>query len=71
MKFILFLRHAKSSWNHPGLSDFDRPLANRGLKDAPSMGKFLHGAGYSPQVVVSSPARRARQTTELLRMRPD
>ncbi|HAH52111.1 MAG TPA: histidine phosphatase family protein, partial [Balneola sp.] len=41
MKQILLLRHAKSSWDHPGLDDFDRPLAKRGLKDAPRMGKFL------------------------------
>ena len=41
MKQILLLRHAKSSWEDEGLKDFDRPLASRGLKDAPLMGKFL------------------------------
>ena len=41
MKTILILRHAKSDWGNPDLADFDRPLANRGLKDAPRMGQVL------------------------------
>ncbi len=65
MKFILLLRHAKSSWSDPGLDDFDRPLAGRGLKDAPRMGKYLKKAGYRPDYIVSSPAQRALQTTQL------
>lgn len=64
MKVILLLRHAKSSWSDPSLNDFDRPLANRGLKDAPRMGKFLKKINYCPQYVVSSTAMRARQTTQ-------
>lgn len=65
MKYILLLRHAKSSWSDPGLDDFDRPLAGRGLNDAPRMGKYLRKAGYKPDYIVSSPAERARQTTML------
>ncbi|MBO6522625.1 MAG: histidine phosphatase family protein [Balneolaceae bacterium] len=65
MKFILLLRHAKSSWSDPSLDDFDRPLAGRGLKDAPRMGKYLKKAGYRPDYIVSSPAQRALQTTKL------
>ncbi|MCG8373121.1 MAG: histidine phosphatase family protein [Balneolales bacterium] len=65
MKFILLLRHAKSSWSDPDLDDFDRPLAGRGLEDAPRMGKFIKKIGYRPQYIVSSTAERAKQTTQL------
>ena len=65
MKFILLLRHAKSSWSDPGLDDFDRPLAGRGLKDVPRMGKFLKKIRYKPEYVVSSPAARAAQTARI------
>ncbi|WP_146066749.1 SixA phosphatase family protein [Candidatus Venteria ishoeyi] len=41
MKTLILLRHAKSSWDHPGLSDFERPLNARGLKNAPKMGRRL------------------------------
>lgn len=65
MKHILLLRHAKSSWDDSGLQDFDRPLAKRGNKDAPRMGSFARRTGYAPDLIISSPAKRARQTTEL------
>lgn len=65
MKQILLMRHAKSSWEDSGLKDFDRPLANRGLHDAPMMGEFIRKAGVKPGMVISSTAERARQTTEL------
>ena len=65
MKHILLLRHAKSSHDDSSLDDFDRPLARRGLKDSPRMGKFAKNSGYVPDFIVSSPAKRARQTTEL------
>ena len=39
MKTLLIMRHAKSSWNYPELSDYDRPLNARGKRDAPRMGK--------------------------------
>ncbi len=65
MKFILLLRHAKSSWSDPSLDDFDRPLAGRGIKDAPRMGSYLKKIGYRPDYIVSSPAQRAMQTARL------
>ena len=48
------------------MADFDRPLAKRGLKDAPRMGQLLARFGSVPDVILSSPAQRARQTTELV-----
>ena len=65
MKIILLLRHAKSSWENADLDDFDRPLAGRGLEDAPRMGKYLRKIGYKPDYIVSWPAVRAKQTTRL------
>lgn len=62
MKTIYFVRHAKSSWDHPMLQDFDRPLNPRGLRDAPFMGKLLHAKGAKPDVLISSPAQRALHT---------
>jgi len=62
MKHLYLVRHAKSSWDHPGLDDFDRPLNKRGMRDAPRMGKYLAEQGVLPQIIVSSPARRAHAT---------
>jgi phosphohistidine phosphatase len=64
MKTVLLLRHAKSSWDNPSTPDFNRPLAPRGKKDAPRMGKALKQRGPMPDFVLSSPAARARATTE-------
>jgi phosphohistidine phosphatase len=66
MKTLYLLRHAKSSWDNSALSDFDRPLNDRGLKTAPFMGEVMTGRGYVPSVVVSSPAMRAKTTAELV-----
>lgn len=60
------MRHAKSDWGHPGLDDYDRPLNDRGLDDAPRMGRALAASGVVPDRIVSSPARRARQTAEMV-----
>ncbi len=65
MKTVLLLRHAKSDWDDPSLADFDRPLAKRGLKDAPRMGKVLKAYDNVPDKIISSPAKRAKQTAEL------
>ncbi len=62
MKTVLLLRHAKSDWGNPGLADFDRPLAKRGLKDAPRMGHVLTDFNVVPDKILASPARRAKQT---------
>jgi len=64
VKTLLVLRHAKSSWNHPKLADFDRPLNDRGKRDAPRMGKLLAAENLLPDGIVSSTAVRARTTTE-------
>lgn len=62
MKTLYVIRHAKSSWDDPTLSDFDRPLNNRGKKDAPEMGKRLKQRKVLPDLFLSSPAERARTT---------
>jgi len=64
MKTLLLMRHAKSSWDEAGLADFDRPLNDRGRRAAPFMGEVLRREGLVPDVIVSSPAERARQTTD-------
>lgn len=61
-KQIVLIRHAKSSWNDPGQSDFDRPLNERGKEDAPEMGLRLKAAGIIPDLIISSTAKRAQQT---------
>jgi phosphohistidine phosphatase len=66
MKTLLLLRHAKSSWKDAGVKDFDRPLNQRGLKAAPAVGKLMKKRKLQPDLVISSPAERARQTTELV-----
>jgi len=62
MKTIILVRHAKSSWKDPSLDDFDRPLNKRGKKNAPFMGKKLREQQVMPDVVLSSPAKRAKKT---------
>ena len=64
MKNLLILRHAKSSWEFTDLSDHDRPLNNRGKRDAPRMGKVLLKERLVPQLIISSSAARARSTAE-------
>ncbi len=66
MKTLLLLRHAKSSWDDPGLEDFDRPLAPRGEQAAPVMAGYLERKGLRPDLVLCSPAARARQTWALV-----
>ena len=62
MKTLLILRHAKSSWKYPELSDYDRPLNSRGKRDAPRMGKYLRQQGLIPDRILTSSAKRARKT---------
>ena len=64
MKILLILRHAKSSWKHAELPDFDRPLNKRGKRDAPRMGELLRQKDLIPDLILSSSAQRARQTTQ-------
>ncbi|MGH8245117.1 MAG: SixA phosphatase family protein [Gammaproteobacteria bacterium] len=63
---LILMRHAKSSWSDVETADFDRRLAERGKKVAPRIGKWLRKRGYVPDVLVSSPARRARDTAILV-----
>ena len=65
MKTIILVRHAKSSWAEAGLSDFDRPLNERGKRDAPEMARRIAGRGLSVDFLVSSPAKRARKTASI------
>jgi phosphohistidine phosphatase len=62
VKRLLVLRHAKSSRDDPALDDHDRPLAKRGWRDAPRMGRLLRERGPLPELLLSSTALRARQT---------
>jgi len=64
MKTILLLRHGKSDWG-TGQADFDRSLAKRGRKDAPKMGKVLQKYDLIPDLILSSPAKRAAMTSKL------
>lgn len=66
MKTLLLLRHAKSSWDQPSLRDFDRPLAARGKRDAPRIGKALRERGPDPELIISSPAARTRATIKAI-----
>lgn len=66
MKRLTLVRHAKSSWKDVELADFDRPLNKRGKGDAPRMGERLARRGLHPDLLLSSPARRARQTAEAI-----
>ena len=66
MKTLTLIRHAKSDWTSAALSDFDRPLNARGNKAAPVMGLRMLERRSIPDLLVSSPARRAQQTAGLL-----
>lgn len=62
MKTLYLIRHAKSSWDDPTEDDFSRPLNHRGKKDAPKMAKRLKEKKIFPDVMISSPAVRAKAT---------
>ena len=66
MKRLYLVRHAKSSWADMSLDDFDRQLNSRGKQDAPEMGKRLAKRKILPELLVSSPAKRARKTAKLI-----
>lgn len=62
MKKLYLVRHAKSSWKEEDLSDFDRPLKGRGVRDAHNSGQWLAQQGDFPELIISSPATRAMHT---------
>ncbi len=66
MKRLFIVRHAKSSWDDASLDDFDRPLNKRGKRDAPAMGKRLAQRVGRPDLMLSSPALRAKKTAEAI-----
>lgn len=71
MKTLILMRHAKSSWKFPELSDKDRPLTKRGERDAPRMGKILKKEEILPEKILSSTAVRAAATAEAVAQKLD
>ena len=66
MKTLLLIRHAKSDWDNASLSDFERPLNERGKRDAPMMGRRLYDRNIPIDAFISSPAKRAMVTATLI-----
>src|SRR5687767_8864433 len=62
MKTLYIIRHAKSSWDDQEIRDFDRPLNERGKRDAPRMARRLKEKSVTPDLMLSSPAKRALST---------
>jgi len=65
-RLLTLVRHAKSNWNNAEITDFERPLNSRGLKNAPEMGKRLFNSKYEINMIISSPAVRAITTAEFI-----
>ena len=65
MKTLILVRHAKSDWGAPSLSDFDRPLNDRGKKDAPVMANRLRDKKIKVDAFIASPAKRAKKTASI------
>ena len=64
MKELILIRHAKSSWSNPLLEDFERPLNKRGAKNAPFMAKILKQKELNPDLIISSPSKRTKDTLD-------
>src|SRR5438034_8146614 len=71
MKTLFLIRHAKSSRDDPALADKDRPLNDRGKRDAPKMGKRLAKRNVAPDLILSSPATRALKTAQIIAKKLD
>jgi phosphohistidine phosphatase len=65
-KTLYLVRHAKSSWKDFSLADIDRPLNKRGRRSAPDMGERMMTQGHIPELIISSPANRARSTARII-----
>ncbi len=63
-KQLLLVRHGKSDWGNIDLNDFDRPLNKRGKENAPEMAERLVNRGFKIDLIVSSPAKRAKSTAK-------
>ena len=68
VKRLFLLRHAKSSWDEPGLADHERPLAARGRKASKLIAAHLRAEGIAPELVLCSPSKRTRQTLQRLEL---
>jgi phosphohistidine phosphatase len=66
MKTLYLIRHAKAGWNEPDTSDFERKISKKGKKDINTMGSYLSLVGIKPQLILSSCALRAQETSDLL-----
>jgi phosphohistidine phosphatase len=66
MKQLLIMRHGKSAWDDPGTADFERSLNERGQRDIPEMAKRLNKKKFIPDLIVSSDAKRAKESARLL-----
>jgi len=66
MKTLYLLRHAKSSWEEPGVSDADRPLIPKGIKKTGLIVDFLQKRGTTIDLMISSPALRAHETAKIV-----
>ncbi len=63
--YLTLIRHAKSDWQ-TGVDDFERPLNDRGARDAPAMAAHLAENQWQPDSILASPARRAAQTAQII-----
>lgn len=66
MKRLFLIRHAKSSWTDSELDDFERPLSKRGKRDGPEMASRLARLSVLPDILFSSPAKRAKKTARYM-----
>ncbi|MGI9317560.1 MAG: SixA phosphatase family protein [bacterium] len=66
LKRLTLMRHAKSAWTDTGLADIERPLNQRGQKDAPAIGQWLKDRGERPSLILSSSAMRAKETARIV-----
>lgn len=64
MKTLYLLRHAKAERESESGEDFDRPLAERGFRDAKSLGRFLSARDWRPDLIITSSARRTLETVD-------
>ena len=64
--YLYIMRHAKSDWSGPQISDFERPINKRGTKNAMRIGEWMNENNHIPQKIISSPAVRAKETIELV-----
>src|SRR5881397_3753783 len=69
MRTLYLLRHAKSNWKDESMADFERPLSGRGRKACGTIAQFIQAEGIEFDLVLSSPAVRARETIELIKQR--